>query len=175
MKADPTTAQITADKIKELLRLTPHPCEGGWFVRTYEANEYIPHSALNSRYSGPRRTSTAIYYLLEPDTFSEMHLLQSDEIFHFYLGDPVELVQLYPDGSGSITVLGSDLTAGQTPQMVVPQNTWQGSRLVPGGKFALLGCTVSPGFEFADYASGDRDSLCSKWPEYRDQISKLTR
>jgi predicted cupin superfamily sugar epimerase len=166
---------LTAGQIKELLHLVPHPCEGGWFVRTYESGEMLAPAALDARYNGPRRTGTAIYYLLEPDTFSEMHLLQSDEIFHFYLGDPVELVQLLPDGSGTITLLGNDLAAGQTPQAVVPRQVWQGSRLVRGGRFALLGCTVAPGFEFADYASGTRDELCARWPAYREQILQLTR
>ncbi|MHB1022008.1 MAG: cupin domain-containing protein [Acidobacteriaceae bacterium] len=175
MTDDLSVNQITANKLKELLHLTPHPREGGWFVRTYEASETIPQSALDARYGGSRRTGTAIYYLLEPDTFSEMHLLQSDEIFHFYLGDPVELLQLYPDGTGKITRLGKNLTAGETPQLVVPRNVWQGSRLVPGGKFALLGCTVSPGFEFDDYASGDRNTLCNTWPDFQDRICELTR
>jgi predicted cupin superfamily sugar epimerase len=82
-----------------------------------------------------------------------MHRLRSDEVFHFYLGDEVEMLQLWPDGTGRRVGLGSDLAAGMLPQTVVPQGVWQGSRLVRGGRFALLGCTVSPGFDYADFES----------------------
>jgi len=92
---------MTAEDVKKMLKLQPHPVEGGWFVRTYEAAETIaPDAFSDGRYAGPRRTGTAIYYLLEPDTFSEMHRLKSDEIFHFYIGDAVELLRLYSDGTG---------------------------------------------------------------------------
>jgi uncharacterized protein len=167
---------MTADEVKKLLGLEPHPREGGWFRRTYEAAETVPASAFAAaQYPSPRRTGTAIFYLLEPGTFSEMHRLRSDEIFHFYAGDPVELLQLHPGGLGSTTILGNDLLAGQHPQLVVNQDTWQGSRLVPGGKWALLGCTVSPGFEYEDYESGDRKALSAAWPRYARLIAALTR
>lgn len=167
---------MTADEVKKLLGLEPHPREGGWFRRTYEAAETIPAAAFASaRYPSPRRTGTAIFYLLEPGTFSEMHRLRSDEIFHFYAGDPVELLQLHFGGLGSTTILGNDLLAGQQPQVVVDQDTWQGSRLVPGGRWALLGCSVSPGFEYEDYESGDRKALSAAWPRYASLIAALTR
>ena len=174
------THRITAQEIKELLGLAPHPREGGWYVRTYESEDFVGQAALDLRYlragaGGPRRTGTAIYYLLEPDSFSEMHRLLSDEIFHFYLGDPVEMLQLLSDGSASITLLGTDLAKGQRPQHVIPQGVWQGSRLIPGGSFALLGCIVAPGFEFEDYETGDRVALCSQWPQHSGLISALTR
>lgn len=103
-------AQISADELKELLHLEPHPREGGWFRETWKAQEILPGDALPVRYSagqtGGRAAGTAIYYLLEPNSFSEMHRLRSDEVFHFYLGDPVEMLQLYPDGSGRRVILG---------------------------------------------------------------------
>jgi predicted cupin superfamily sugar epimerase len=129
---------------------------------------------LPSRYSGPRAFGTCIYYLLTPTTFSAMHRLQSDEIFHFYLGDPVEMLQLWPDGSGKIVTLGSDLQAGMHPQVIVPRGVWQGARLVAGGKFALLGCTVAPGFDFADYEHGRREELIRDYPQFRERIVALT-
>jgi hypothetical protein len=92
-------AMMTADELKKLLGLQPHPREGGWFVETWRAEETIPKSALHSRYSADHAAGTAIYYLLEPHNFSELHRLASDEIFHFYLGDPVEMLQLWPDGT----------------------------------------------------------------------------
>jgi hypothetical protein len=104
-----------------------------------------------------------------------MHKLSSDEVFHFYLGDAVEMLQLWPDGSGKRVVLGQDLARGELMQTVVPQGVWQGSRLVAGGKVALLGCTVSPGFDYADYESGEREALGGKWPKWAEMIRGLTR
>jgi uncharacterized protein len=167
---------MTAEDVKKLLGLAPHPREGGWFVRTYEAGELIAAEAFgDGRYAGVRRTGTAIYYLLEPETFSEMHRLKSDEVFHFYAGDAVEMLQLTVDGQGERVVIGNDLARGQRPQVVVGRGVWQGSRLVAGGQWALLGCTVSPGFEFEDYEAGERVGLCRRWPEFAEEIGALTR
>lgn len=168
------TKSISAAELKPLLKLEPHPREGGWFAETWRAEERIPKGVLPERYTGERRAGTAIYYLLEPDNFSEMHRLASDEVFHFYLGDPVEMLQLGPDGTGRRVVLGSDVAAGMLLQTVVPQGVWQGSRLMRGGRFALLGCTVSPGFDYADYDSGQRAALALRWPEWREMIEGLT-
>lgn len=173
---------ITAEDVKRILGLQPHPREGGWYVRTYESDELLVPSAFAAgRYPGPRRTGTAIYYLLEPHTFSEMHRLRSDEVFHFYAGDPVEMLQLAaddngaPKGPGSRIVIGKDLLAGERPQAVVGRSIWQGSRLVPGGRWALLGCSVSPGFEFEDYEDVPRRDLLDRWPGWHDLITALTR
>ena len=167
---------MTADEVKRLLRLEPHPREGGWFAQSYRAAETVaPSSFSDGRYQGPRATSTAIYYLLEPGSFSEMHRLRSDEVFHFYAGDPVEMLQLVPDGSGRRILLGNDLAAGQQPQVVVQREVWQGSRLVQGGRWALLGCTVSPGFEYEDYDSVGREELTAQWPAFAETIAVLTR
>jgi predicted cupin superfamily sugar epimerase len=166
---------MTADELKALLHLEPHPREGGWFVQTWKSEEEIPLTAFSSRYSGPRAAGTAIYYLLEPDTFSEMHRLASDEVFHFYLGDPVEMLQLLPDGQSRMVTLGSDIESGMVPQLIVPKMVWQGSHLLPGGSFALLGCTVSPGFDYADYEAGTYQLLCDGWPEQRELVRRLTR
>jgi len=168
-----TKEAMTAADVKRLLGLQPHPREGGWYTRTWESSEFV---ALD-RYPGPRRTSTAIYYLLEPGTFSEMHLLQSDEIFHHYLGGAVEMLQLHADGTSSRHILGADLAAGQRPQLTVPRGVWQGSHLLNPAQdaFALLGCTVSPGFEYEDYAADPREELLARWPAERDLITRLTR
>lgn len=159
---------ITADEIKKLLNLAPHP-EGGFFRRTYTspAELHLPR--------GVRPSGTAIYYLLEPGTFSEMHLLDSDELFHFYLGDPVEMLQLFPDGGSAVFTLGPDLRAGQHLQLLVPAGVWQGARLVEGGQFALLGCSVTPGFDFADFRTGSYAELAAKWPAEAEKIRALTR
>jgi uncharacterized protein len=168
--------QMTAGEVKKLLRLVPHPREGGSYVRTYESGERLPARAFaDGRYPGPRLTGTAIYYLLEPGTFSEMHRLQSDEIFHFYAGDAVEMLQLHADGTGSVIRIGNDLASGERPQVLAPREVWQGSRLVEGGAWALLGCTVSPGFEFEDYESGGCAELSAGWPAFAGMIGGLTR
>ncbi len=165
---------ITVEQLKEVLHLQPHP-EGGYFTQIYRSDESIPEKALPERYAGARAYSTSIYYLLTPGTFSAMHRLQSDEIYHFYLGDPVEQLQLYPDGSGKKLTFGSLLSDGQHPQVIVPRGVWQGARLIEGGRFALMGCTVAPGFEFADFKLGERDALQVTYPEYESLIAELTR
>lgn len=166
---------ITADQIVNSLHLKPHPEEGGYFVETYRSEELIPKEALPDRYKGERSFATAIYYLLTPDAFSALHRLQSDEIFHFYLGDPVEMLQLWPDGTGKIIILGPDILHGMIPQVIVPKEIWQGARIVQGGRFALLGTTVAPGFDFRDYESGQKDVLAKAYPKFRDFIIALTR
>ncbi len=160
---------MTADEIKLLLHLQPHPVEGGWYRRTYTSDVSV------ALLRGVRPYGTAIYYLLEEGTFSEMHVLSSDEIFHFYLGDPVEMLQLRPDGSSAVITLGPDLAAGQHVQLVVSAGVWQGTRLIDGGKVALLGCTVTPGFDFGDYRSGKCDDLAAGWPQEAERIRMLTR
>lgn len=161
-----------AKEIIQLLNLQKHPAEGGYFRETYRSKDTI----TNKRW-GKRSFSTAIYYLLtdEADSFSEMHRLDIDEIFHFYLGDPVEMVHLYPDGTGKWVLFGNILNGGLLPQVVVPAGVWQGARLLPGGKCALMGTTVAPGFEYTDYQSGDRKELTALYPQFKELIAALTR
>jgi uncharacterized protein len=167
--------QLTAEDIRQILQLEPLTIEGGYFRETYRSTTEIPHSALPSAFSGPRGFSTCIYYLLTPDTFSVIHRLPGEEIFHFYLGDPVEMLQLHPGGNGEVITLGSDLRSGMCLQHIVPGNVWQGARLKPGGRFALMGTTVAPGFDYADYEGGDRDELLRQFPSFADRIRALTR
>jgi predicted cupin superfamily sugar epimerase len=160
---------MTTSEIKALLDLQPHPAEGGFFRRTYAS----PGTVELER--GIRHLGTAIYYLLEPGTFSEMHVLDSDEIFHFYLGDPAEMLQLWPDGRSARVTLGPDIANGHHVQLLVPAGVWQGTRLIGEGKVALLGCTVTPGFDFADYRGGSYEELAANWPAEADCIRELTR
>ena len=164
----------TADEIIKLLGLAPHPGEGGYFRETYRAAETVPAKALDQGYGGARAHSTAIYYLLTPETFSAMHRLRGDEVFHFYLGDPVEMLQLKADGTGEMVILGPDVGAGMRPQHVVPAGVWQGCRLVKG-QYALLGTTVAPGFEFEDFETGNRAQLTAEYPQFSRLIAELTR
>lgn len=158
---------LTADDIKRMLQLEPHPMEGGFFRETYR-------SRLRMQ-GADRNASTAIYYLLTPDTFSALHRLPGDEIFHFYLGDTVEMLQLWPGGSVRHVLIGGDLPRGLQPQVVVPGGVWQGCRLRKGGRLALMGCTMAPGFDVADFELGERAALISAYASARDEIVGLTR
>lgn len=166
---------IDKEQLIAFLGLKPLVEEGGYYVETYRSKESVLPDALPDRYYGPRSFGTAIYYLLTPDAFSVLHRLLSDEVFHFYLGDPIEMLQLWPDGSGKLITLGSDILNGQHPQVVVPRGVWQGARLMTGGKFALLGTTVAPGFEYDDYETGHREELIEAYPAFRELITNLTR
>jgi len=162
---------MTAAEIIETLGLIPHPKEGGFFRELYRSDESIDLSG--TRYRGKRAFSTAIYFLLTPETFSAMHLLQSDEIFHLYLGGPVEMLNLYPDGSGKAVRIGFDLMSDERPQVVVPRGVWQGSRLANSAEYALMGTTVAPGFEYEDFSDGVRAELTAKYPRFAGMIDGL--
>jgi uncharacterized protein len=166
-----------AQEIIRALGLVPHPIEGGYFRETYRSTAILSGNSLPRSYhvGMVRSIGTAIYYLLTSETFSEMHRLPTEEVFHFYLGRPVRMLQLFPDGHAEEKVLGSDVLAGQQPQVVVPAGVWQGSRLEPGGEFALLGATMAPGFDYADYEQGRRSALIGLYPTHAEEITRLTR
>jgi uncharacterized protein len=170
---DTKTPKSHAEDIIRALGLEPHP-EGGFYRETYRCEEILPTEDLPDRYSGSRVFGTCIYYLLTADTYSMLHRLQSDEIFHFYIGDPLEMLQLFPDGSGKILRIGTDLQQGMLPQVVVEKGLWQGLRLCEGGEFALVGTTVAPGFDFRDFETGDRKSLLKAYPAFSKMIRALT-
>jgi len=166
---------LTAEDIIELLHLQPLPVEGGFYCQTYRAYETLDRAVLPERYTGERELSSAIYYLLHGSHFSALHRLLTDEVYHFYLGHPVELLLLYPDGTGEVRWLGHDLAAGERPQITVPRGVWQGSRLAKLGHFALLGTTMAPGYDQADFELGNRERLLASFPEWSDEIYALTR
>ncbi len=166
---------LTAEKLIKMLDMKPLPKEGGYYCETYRSAHVIPGSSLPEQYESERALSTAIYYLLTPDTQSLLHRLPTDEIFHFYLGDPVLMLQLYPDGTVKTILLGQDIDdAGHFVQVIVPKGVWQGSYLLEGGRFALMGTTMSPGFDFADNEIGDRETLIGLYPSRQDVIRRLT-
>jgi predicted cupin superfamily sugar epimerase len=166
---------LTAEQVIQRLNLVPLTIEGGYFRETYRAELTVPAGALPSDYGGDRNVSTAIYYLLSDHTFSAIHIVKSDEAFHFYAGDAVEMLQLWPDGSARVVIISNDLAAGYEPQLVVPAGVWQGCRLVRGGKRALMGCTVSPGFDYADFKLGNRNELIDRYPGEGELITALTK
>jgi uncharacterized protein len=158
---------VTADEVIRILQLEPHPEEGGYFRETYRSAARV---APGPPFQGERFTGTAIYYLLTDGTCSAMHRLPGDEIFHFYLGDPVEMLELLPSGNGRVTILGSDIRTMHV-QHVVAGGTWQGSRLVGGGRWALMGTTMAPGFSDEDYEHGS-DALQIAYPKYAARIAE---
>ena len=166
---------MTANEVKQLLQLQPLAIEGGFFRETYRSRWNVAAEYLPDGTRGPRSIGTAIYYMITPETFSPLHRLPGSEIFHFYLGDPAIMLQLLPDGSSQTITLGSDLAGGQQPQVVVRGGIWQGCKLAPGGNFALLGTTMSPGFDYADYENGDREQLIKQYPGAAEFIKEYTR
>lgn len=163
---------MTADEVIRLLKLQPHPRERGFFVESYRSADRVSWESLSGRYEGTRVYSTAIYFLLKKGSFSEMHRLRSDEIFHFYLGAPAEILLLHPDKTGEVARLGNNLEEKERPQIVVPRGTWQGIRTT--GDFTLMGTTVAPGFEYSDYESGNRTELIALYPQFATLIRELT-
>jgi uncharacterized protein len=164
---------ISVEEIMKALNMQRHPIEGGYFAETYRSVGSVSHDELPG-YPAARSLSTAIYYMLTPGTISAMHRVRGDEMFHFYLGDPVEMLQLHPGGSGDVVIVGQDILGGEKLQHVVAGGVWQGSRLRDGGKFALLGTTMAPGFEYEDYETGIRAKLVAQYPAFAELIRART-
>ncbi len=146
------------------------------FRQTYRSQDVLEAEHLPERYQTDKPAGTAIYYLLtdEPGSFSTMHRLPTDEIYHFYLGDPVEMLLLFPDGSGRQVILGRDVLNGQHVQYVVPRGVWQGLRLTPGGSYALMGTTMAPGYTEDDFELAEREVLLEEFPYHAAMIEDLT-
>ena len=165
---------MTAEQIIKHFKMQPLRQEGGFFIETYRAAEVLKKEILPAGVSGDRNLSSIILYLLTARTISLMHRRKYDEIFHFYLGNPVTMLQLHPDGSSEIITLGHDILNEQKVQVLVPKGTWQGAFIQPGGKFSLMGCSVAPGFDEADFELGDRETLLAKYPDMQELILHLT-
>lgn len=163
---------LTVDDLKRLLRLEPLPMEGGLYAETYRSP--IRTVGVLPEYDGERALATAIFYLLEPGACSRMHRLKGDELYHFYLGDPVELLMIEPGRAGEVVTLGPELEAGMRVQHLVPGRAWQGSRLRPGGRWALLGTTMAPGFDPRDFELGANEALADSCRAHADLLRALT-
>ena len=157
-----------------LLQLQPHP-EGGYFKETYRASENIPVGALPTRFTGKRSFCTAIYYLLQQGDHSVFHRIKSDECWHFYEGGTLLIHIIENDGNYYCIKLGKDLASGETFQYVVPANTWFAAEPAPNSVFSLAGCTVAPGFDFADFEIADKENLLSSFPQNADIIHRLCK
>jgi len=158
----------TADELRKLWRLTKMPQEDVLFVQTYE-------SAGRDEHGKPLCNAMVAMFTTDPGSFSDLHRLPTDEIWHFYLGDPVELLLLHPDGRDELIILGTDVLGGQRVQTTVPSGAWMGARLRPGGEYGVYGNTMAPGFVPSDFEPGDRDGLTERWPHRAELITALTR
>lgn len=158
---------IAAEEWIKALELKPHP-EGGWYREVYRSAETIPCSALPSRFGGARAYSTTIYFLLRRGEVSALHRIASDEGWHHLDGEPLTLHLISPAGEYSTLSVGRDPTRGILPLAVAPAGWWFGATVEAG--YALVSCTVAPGFDFAEFEMPTRADLLTRYPELREQI-----
>lgn len=166
-----------AQKLIQHFKMEKIPAEGPWFTVTYRSEDVLDAKSLPVRYKGSRVAGTAIYAVQTKEDFSALHKLATDELWHFYGGDPLEMLLLYPDGHGEVVIIGPNAFEGQHPQFVVPCDVWQGSMPIGTGSesYSFFGNTLAPGFEFDDFAMGYRDELQATHPQFSDHIARLTR
>jgi len=160
--------------IIKALKLDPHP-EGGYFRETYRSKGIISKEELGEKFSGERNFSTCIYFLLTAESFSAFHRIIQDEAWHFYEGSPLFLHMISPEGEYTRVIIGRNFEKGEVPQFVVPGGTWFAAEVSREDSFSLLGCTVAPGFDFADFEMGVRKDLIKLFPDLRETIFKLSR
>lgn len=166
--------KTTADYWREALQLTRH-VEGGSFRETYRAPLTIAKNALPDTFGGARNAATGIYFLLEDGDFSAFHRIAADEMWHFYDGQPLHIYEIRPDGSLHVHRLGRDVAQGEQLQLVIPAGSWFASSVEETQGFALVGCTVAPGFDFADFELAERNTLSALFPQHAGLIALLTR
>jgi predicted cupin superfamily sugar epimerase len=164
---------LTAQELITRYQLQLHP-EGGYFREVYRSNEMIPAVGLPGRFDGQRPFSTAIYFLLEGNQYSAFHRIKSDECWHFYAGTGIHIYVLFPNGGGEVLKLGDDGNTGYSFQQVVPAGCWFASKPVHENGYSFVGCTVAPGFDFADFALAKKEELVKEWPRYTSWINMLT-
>ncbi|MFZ4547462.1 MAG: cupin domain-containing protein [Bacteroidales bacterium] len=165
---------IDAGWVINHLNLTRHP-EGGWFSEVYRSDEKILAEQLPDRYTSSHCFSTSIYFMLDNDDFSAFHRISSDETWHFYLGSPIIIYCIFSDGSKSETLLGNNLLERQLLQFTIPHNCWFAAKSLNPNSFSLVGCTVSPGFEFSDFELAKRQDLTEMYPQHAALIAGFTR
>lgn len=166
--------------IIDKLKLQPNTLEGGYYADTYTSTIEIPNKDLPgfTPVNGDHSICSAIYYFLDGNDFSAMHKVTGDMLYHFYSGDPVEMLLLYPEGflkQSEVCVFSNDMTFCDNPMKLIPGGTWLGSRIISGSNYALMGVTMSPGFDPADYSIGKREELIKQYPQQKDLIIRLTR
>lgn len=156
------------------LDLQAHP-EGGFYKETYRSKEQIEKNALPERFTGNRNFGTSIYFMLTAGNFSAFHRIKSDETWHFYTGSSISVSMIFPNGELQIIHLGADFDSNEVFQFTVPANVWFASCLRKNNGYGLVGCTVAPGFDFADFEMANRKEMLNEFPHHKDCIEKLTR
>ena len=164
---------MTAQRWIEQLQLSPHP-EGGWYREVYRASETIARSSLPDRFTGDRSHSTAIYFLLRGDDYSALHAIKQDEVWHFYDGAGLTIHAIDPQGHYASLTLGRALDRNEAPMAVVKAGWLFGATVKPD-TYALVGCTVAPGFDFDDFEMPSRMALLERYPQHRELIERLAR
>ena len=162
-----------AERIINALGLEPHP-EGGYFIETYRSVGEISQDSLDSKYQGKRNYATCIYFLLTSESYSTFHRIHQDEIWHFYDGSPIKIHIISETGDYSNIIIGRDVIKGEKPQFVVPGNQWFAAEVINDNDYTLVGCTVSPGFDFTDFQLANRKELITQFPQHEKIITKLT-
>lgn len=165
---------LNAETLVNYFEMLPHP-EGGYYKETYRSNELIAQNALPERFVGDRSFSTAIYFLLEKGYFSGFHKIQSDECWHFYAGQSLLIYVLHHNGSLEIIKLGNNVLNGEVFQAVVPAGCWFASEPAPNSEFSFVGCTVAPGFDFADFELAKAEELVKVFSQHEALITRLCR
>lgn len=156
------------------LEMLPHP-EGGFFKESYRSHGLIPKNCLGTEYQGDRNYSTAIYFLLSRENFSAFHRIASDELWHFYAGDGLDIHILHTNGEYECIHLGNGEKENQVFQAMVPAGAWFASETSNKNSWALVGCTVAPGFDFQDFEMAKRQDLVDKYPQQLELITRLCR
>jgi predicted cupin superfamily sugar epimerase len=165
---------MTVDTLVTKLNLLPHP-EGGFYKETYRSPVKIASQCLPTGFEGERNIAPGIYFLIEKGNFSALHKIKSDETWHFYYGDALEVIEINEQGKLTLTQIGPDILKGEVFQYTVKANTWFGSRVSDNGQFSLVGCTVYPGFDFNDFELAERQDLIQLFPLHQKIIMELTR
>lgn len=165
---------MNVEELVKHLGLSPHP-EGGYYKETYRSGGIISEAALPKEFGGDRNFATAIYFLIEKNNFSALHKIKSDETWHFYAGDALEVIEINEHGELKLTLVGNRITEGEVFQYTVKANTWFGSRVKKGGNYSLVGCTVAPGFDFSDFEMAERATLSAQHPQHKLMIEEMTR
>ncbi len=169
-----TGIKATVEAYVQMLQLEPHP-EGGFYKRTYESELLLRADALPENFTGDRHASTAIYFLLGGTDFSAFHRIKSDELWHFYDGGGLHIYVIHPNGEGEVLKLGNDLQKGYSFQQVVKAGCWFASKPVAENSFSLVGCTVAPGFAFADFEMAEKEEMLKAYPQHQEWIEQLCR
>src|SRR5215216_3923747 len=165
---------MTVEQIVQQLGLQPHP-EGGFYKETYRSELFVAQDCLPNKFNGKRNISTSIYYLLRNGDFSAFHRIKSDETWHHYSGGSLLIHSFDPSGNYQCRILGNDMSNGASFQLMVPAGLWFASEPALGSQFILAGCTVAPGFDFADFELAEKEQLATEFPKYKDLIYRLCR